>query len=251
MLIQDMPALRPNVPTGTCSSVRVGSTEAQNEFDRQLELLIQQHKSYPSIVAWVIYNEGWGQEIDKEYPEFRLTDVVRNIDPTRLVDSVTGWNDHGAGDFHDNHHYPDSQCGTPWYSIASTPSDPQRIAIQGEFGGIGHNLSIENMWNVQWSIDHINGTYEIDADLSIWNERAHFLLSELRGQVERYACSGAVWTQTTDVEGEVNGMLSYDRRINRMNQEQWSADIQGLYDAAAARVTNKTMLARGELLDGL
>jgi hypothetical protein len=253
MLIQDMPSLRPSVPTGPCDSTPVKTQEAQAEFDRQLEILVQQHKSYPSIVAWMIYNEGWAQEREKEYPEFRLTDVVRSIDGTRLVDSVSGWYDHGAGDFHDNHHYPDPQCGTPWYSIQSTPHDPRRIAIQGEFGGIGHNLSIENMWNVQWSLDHINQTYELDADLSIWNERAHFLLSELKGQVQKYSCSGAVWTQTTDVEGEVNGMLSYDRRINRMDKDMWKADIQGLHDAAAARASNSTMpqMARAEMMDGL
>lgn len=48
----------------------------------------------------MIYNEGWGQERKKEYPEFRLTDMVKSLDPTRLVDSVSGWHDHGAGDFH-------------------------------------------------------------------------------------------------------------------------------------------------------
>lgn len=183
--------------------------------------------------------------------------MVRSLDPTRLIDSVTGWNDHGAGDYHvslfsnfsaslansiaqDNHHYPDSQCGTPWYSLQSTPYDSKRpdnprIAIQGEFGGIGNNVSIEHLWNVQKSIDAINGTYEIDSTLEIWNYRAHFLLSELREQIERFSCSGAIWTQTTDVEGEVNGMLTYDRRVNRMDQNQWKKDIQALYDTAAAR----------------
>ena len=94
------------------------------------------------MVLKIIYNEGWGQQIDG-YPEFDLTARIKALDPTRLVNAVTGWNDHGAGDVHDNHHYPDDQCGTPWYSTASTPTDPKRINIQGEFGGIGLNLSIE------------------------------------------------------------------------------------------------------------
>ena len=54
-------------------------------------------------------------------------------------------------------------------------------------------------------------------------------------QVEKYSCSGAIWTQTTDVEGEVNGMLTYDRRLLRPDLEQWNADIQALYSAAASR----------------
>jgi hypothetical protein len=107
----------------------------------------------------VIYNEGWGQ-ITNYYPEFELTDRVRQLDPTRLVDSTTGWIDHGAGDFsvcvlpcnsttwltrtiQDNHHYANPQCGTPFYSTASSPYDPGRIGFQGEFGGIGNNVSIE------------------------------------------------------------------------------------------------------------
>ena len=69
------------------------------------------------------------------------------------------------------------------------------------------------------------------------------IFKELEYQVREYACSGAVWTQTTDVEGEVNGMLTYDRRINRMDKEQWRADIQALYAAAASRKerANSTM----------
>lgn len=72
------------------------------------------------------------------------------------------------------------------------------------------------------------------------------ILNELEFQIQEFACSGAVWTQTTDVEGEVNGMLTYDRRVNRMDKEQWKKDIQGLYDAAAKRaVSNATMGVEG------
>lgn len=61
------------------------------------------------------------------------------------------------------------------------------------------------------------------------------LFRDLREQTERYACSGAVYTQTTDVEGEVNGLLTYDRRVMRPKLEQWKEDIQSVYDAAASR----------------
>ncbi|KAF2020126.1 glycoside hydrolase family 2 protein [Aaosphaeria arxii CBS 175.79] len=238
LLIQDMPSLRPSVPASTapCSeNLRTKNEEVQKEFERQLDLFIEQHKSYPSIITWVIYNEGWGQEKKRELPELRLTDHIRSLDPTRLINAASGWDDHGAGDFHDNHHYANPQCGTPFYSTPSTPYDPKRIGIQGEFGGIGHNLTAENLWKVEKAINEINGTYEIDATLEHWNYRAHILLSELRDQIEKFACSAAIWTQTTDVEGEVNGMLSYDRRILRPDLDQWKADIQALYDAASAR----------------
>lgn len=81
----------------------------------------------------------------------------------------------------------------------------------------------------------INQTYEIDTTVEAWNYRSHALLSELKDQVRRYACSGGVWTQTTDVEGEVNGLMTYDRRIKRVDEELWKTDIKALYDAAAAR----------------
>lgn len=72
-------------------------------------------------------------------------------------------------------------------------------------------------------------------DKEAFNYRAHDLFTEYRDQIIQYGCSAGVWTQTTDVEGEVNGLLTYDRRGKRMYAEQWRADIQSLYDAAAAR----------------
>ena len=150
MVIQDMPSLRP-LATRTLSNCTVEDilpdADQQAEFQRQLELLVKQHRSYPSIITWVIYNEGWGQLIDG-YPEFGLTDLVRELDPTRLIDSTTGWYDHGAGDYSDNHHYANPQCGTPFYSTSSSPFDPSRIGFQGEFGGIGENTTIDHLWYV-------------------------------------------------------------------------------------------------------
>jgi len=158
-----------------------------------------------------------------------------------LVDSTTGWFDHGAGDFSDNHHYANPQCASPFYSILSSPYDPSRIGIQGEFGGIGNNVSIDHLWNVQEAINTINQTYELDTTLDAWNYRGHRLLGELLDQVTMYACSGGIWTQTTDVEGEVNGLLTYDRRVLRPNVGQWQSDIQALYNAGAARSNTSTL----------
>lgn len=227
LVIQDMPSLRP-------LQDKLPDEKQQIEFGRQLELLVNQFKSFPSIATWVVYNEGWGQITDY-YPEIELTARVKQLDPTRLVDSTSGWHDHGAGDFSDNHHYANPQCGTPFYSIQSSPFDDTRIGFQGEFGGLGHNVSIEHLWNDQKAINSINETYEIDITIDAWNYRSHLLLNELEDQVRRYSCSGGVWTQTTDVEGEVNGLVTYDRRVVRVDEKQWKADIKGLYDAAAKR----------------
>ncbi len=96
-------------------------------------------------------------------------------------------------------------------------------------------LTPPSLWPVQAARDTINQTYELNKDLDTYNYRAHVLLDILRDQVERFACSGAVWTQTTDVEGEVNGLVTYDRKVKRINETQWREDIQALYDAAARR----------------
>jgi hypothetical protein len=113
-----MPSLRPlqyrTDAACTVQTILPGGGH-QLEFERQLELLVNQFKSYPSIIAWVcrmvalssfaskhssqvIYNEGWGQ-ITHYYPEFELTERVKKLDPSRLVDATSGWKDHGAGDF--------------------------------------------------------------------------------------------------------------------------------------------------------
>jgi hypothetical protein len=81
-------------------------------------------------------------------------------------------------------------------------------------------------------------SYELTNDTAAWNYRTHLLLDELREQIELYACSGGVWTQTTDVEGEVNGLMTYDRKLIRMNETQWKEDVAALYDAAARRAAN-------------
>lgn len=73
------------------------------------------------------------------------------------------------------------------------------------------------------------------------------MLSQLREQIELYSCSGGIYTQTTDVEGEVNGLITYDRRIIRMDEEQWKTDVTALYEAAAVRA--KSAFKRGVMED--
>lgn len=240
-VMQDMPSPRAasrRVFSNCSSSVYLPKVDEQADFVDQLQRMIYQLKSHPSIFGWTVYNEGWGQLLTQQnghYQEYDLVDLVRSLDPTRLISGTSGWYDHGAGDFSDTHSYASPKCGTPFYKIPSAPYDPSRIAFQGEFGGIGHNLSEAHLWKVQGAIDTINQTYEINADLTTFNWRARQLLRELRDQVELFDCSGGVWTQTTDVEGELNGLLSYDRRVLRPDLKIWREEIQALYDAAAAR----------------
>jgi hypothetical protein len=244
LVIQDMPSPRPlqDRQFSNCTSTRYlpNATETA-DFISQLQIMVHQHVSHPSIIAWTIYNEGWGQHTDPlsngTYIEDALTTTLRAFDPTRLIIATSGWFDHGFGDFHDTHTYSQPMCGTPFYKTPSSPYERSagRIAFQGEFGGIGHNASIENTWNVQHAVDTINQTYEINADMETYNYRAKQLLRLFREQVELYDCSGGVWTQTTDVEGEVNGLLTYDRRVMRIDLNMWREEIQAIYDTAEKR----------------
>ncbi|KAK4454684.1 beta-galactosidase [Podospora aff. communis PSN243] len=226
LVVQDMPSMRGSGPP---------SPSEQAEFERQLEIMVNEHKSYPSIVTWVIYNEGWGQITQPYHPEEQIAARIRELDPTRLIDAVTGWHDYGFGDFHDSHHYAEPQCGTPFYSKPGVPYDPDRIGFQGEFGGVGHVPELKNLWPAQKALSSVSDTYELNEDLDAYNYRSHQLLDHLRDQVARFACSGAVWTQTTDVEGEVNGLITYDRRALRVHATQWKEDIKALYAAAEGR----------------
>lgn len=92
-----------------------------------------------------------------------------------------------------------------------------------------------SLWPIEGAVRTINQTYEIHGGLESYHYRAHVLLGQLRDQVERYSCSGAIYTQTTDVEGEVNGLLTMDRRVIRIDVDQWREDIEALYKAARAR----------------
>jgi hypothetical protein len=152
LVIQDMPSMRPDLPdpNGGCGSIRLEGPEAQQEFNRQLGLMVQQLRSYTSIFAWTIYNEEWGQSTDdsKPWPEFELTDLVRSLDPTRLVNAVSGWTDHTAGDFDDNHHYSTPQCGSPFYSVllvTTLPTTHLALASRANLVALGHSSSKGSM----------------------------------------------------------------------------------------------------------
>jgi beta-galactosidase/beta-glucuronidase len=130
---QDMPSGDASVRSGEGEITREPASAAV--FEHELQRMIDTHRNHPSIVVWVLFNEGWGQ-----YDTVRLTEWLEAYDPTRLVDSVTGWNDMGVGDMHDIHVYPGPDA---------PPMSPDRLVVLGEFGGLG--LPIEgHMWQAEF-----------------------------------------------------------------------------------------------------
>jgi hypothetical protein len=166
------------------------------QFKLELKNMIQAFYNHPSIILWVPYNEGWGQWATAE-----IVDYIRELDSTRLIINASGWADRGVGDAHDIHSYP---------GPAMPDLEEKRAAVLGEFGGLG--LPVKgHLWrdDQNWGYRNLNAVEELTADY----ERLLIKLEKLKAM----GLAAAVYTQTTDVESEVNGLMTYDRAIVKMN----------------------------------
>ena len=153
--------------------------------------------SYPSIVVWVPFNEAWGQ-FDTE----KVAEWTKNYDPSRLVNPASGGKHRACGDILDLHNYP----GPNMFLY-----DPQRVTVLGEYGGIGLPLENHLWWNKRnWGYVQFKNSDEVTAEYVKYAD-------DLKGMVDR-GFSAAVYTQTTDVEGEVNGLMTYDRKEIKINE---------------------------------
>ncbi|GAA3544699.1 glycoside hydrolase family 2 [Amycolatopsis ultiminotia] len=191
---QDMPAMKDDVDA---------PPEAQVNYESEMHRMIDQHRSFPSIVTWVPFNEGWG-----DYQVGRIADEVKQWDPTRLVNAESGVNccrsepDSGKGDIYDDHTY--TGPGTP------TP-DATRAAVDGEYGGLG--LKVDGH---EFDPDG-SFAYEMEPDSATLTSRYAELQQQLLLAGRQCGVSAGVYTQTTDVEQEVNGFFTYDRQVQKMD----------------------------------
>jgi hypothetical protein len=170
--------------------------ESGAQFETELKEMVTQFAHHPSIVMWVPYNEGWGQ-----WDTPRIVDLLRSWDKTRLINSASGWTDRKVGDVWDIHVYPGP--GVP-------PADGTRAQVLGEFGGLGLPLT-GHLWQDKQNWGY--RTYASQKELRDAYERLYVQLDALREQ----GLSAAVYTQTTDVEGEVNGLMTYDREVVKID----------------------------------
>jgi hypothetical protein len=183
-----------DMPSGMLSSNEQGSSNA-DVFAVELERMIDAFRNYPSIVMWVPFNEGWGQHDTEKYVAW-----IKQKDPSRLVNNASGWTDKGVGDVNDVHSYPHP---------IRPPLEDRRAAVLGEFGGLG--LPLEgHTW-----IEKGNWGYRSYKTLEELGQAYRDLLYQLRIHVGD-GLSAAIYTQTTDVEIEVNGMLTYDRAVVKL-----------------------------------
>ncbi|PHN05689.1 glycoside hydrolase family 2 protein [Flavilitoribacter nigricans] len=166
------------------------------QFETELQEMIDHFYAFPSIITWVPFNEGWGQ-----YDTERIAEWVKNYDPSRLCIAPSGWEDRGVGDIIDVHLYPGPGMEAP---------EPGRASVLGEFGGLGYPVQ-DHMW---W--DKRNWGYLTFQDQETLEDRFTTLMQDLVG-LKSQGLSGAIYTQTTDVEGEVNGMMTYDREVIKID----------------------------------
>lgn len=201
---QDMPSGDRYIAPGDPDITRTAESAAQ--YEAELRAMITSRFNSPSIVMWVVFNEGWGQ-----FDTCRIVDLARALDPTRPVNAASGWADRPCGDVHDIHVYPGP--GAP-------PPDPKRAGVLGEFGGLG--LGVDGH---TWAARHWG--YQGTASQAELTERYVGLLRRVHRLKDRAGLAAAVYTQITDVETECNGLLTYDRAVLKVDPAQVAAANRG------------------------
>ena len=203
LIWQDMPSAL-SCPKGTragqgngpdATTDRIKKSAAAGQFEQEYRNIITMLYNHPSIICWVNFNEGWGQ-----YNTGRLADFVRSLDKSRLVNAVSGWVLLDYGDIYDIHTYD---------AIPAAPKNMEhRAIVVGEYGGIGYPVK-DHTWNVNaggWGYQQYDDPEKLEEAYKV-------KFNEIIRQQKELGISGAVYTQTTDVQGEVNGLLTYDRKV--------------------------------------
>jgi len=218
---QDMPSgdlktgrwdSRPGVE-GVAEDARRSDT-SENIYRKEWAAIIDALYNFPSIIMWVPFNEGWGQ--------FKTTEIANwtiQKDPSRLVNSASGGNFFPAGHIMDLHNYP-----SPAMPAASLFGAKQ-VLVLGEFGGLGlplegHTWQEKNNWGYQ--------SFKTKEELY---QRYASFIDRLQPLISK-GLSAAVYTQTTDVEVEVNGLMTYDREVIKMPVDSLKKIHAKLYDAS-------------------
>ena len=178
--------------------VNLGSEDGgyQEEWTDTCRQVLRLLGNHPCIIGWSLFNEGWGQFRAKQACE-----MVRALDPTRLVDATSGWYDQRCGDFHSVHNY---------FRDMKVWSDRRagRAFFVSEFGGFTHRVEGHS------ALDEAYG-YEPYDDVVEWRKAVCALLAEMDA-LEPKGLVGYVYTQVSDIEEETNGILTYDRRVNKL-----------------------------------
>jgi hypothetical protein len=201
--------------------------DAHEQFEKENKENIAQLHNYPSIVLWVLFNEGWAR-----YDQQRLTEWMKKADPSRVVDGHTGENyDRGSpqnpmdkwasSDMTDIHDYP---------GPGIAPSLPGKARVLGEWGGV-RVVTPKHQWN------GAEGWGYIQVTPAEFAQKYEFMLKHLK-VYEEEGLSGSIYTEPFDVETEENGMMSYDREVIKIPAEKLRQIHRSLVPAAESYAWN-------------
>ena len=171
--------------------------EWKDNYYNEWKNIMTSLRGFQSIVCWVPFNEAWGQFDTPEVVKF-----TKEFDPTRLVNEASGGNFHFVGDIIDVHHYP-----TPAMNVFES----KFINVLGEYGGIGYPV-IGHTWEIDRKWGYGKNKQSSEEVMKQYEEYAQMLKTFVQT-----GCAAAVYTQTTDVEGEVNGLMTYDRAVIKVD----------------------------------
>lgn len=174
------------------------SKAGRDEFEKEVKLTIETLYNHPSIVMWVPFNEGWGQ-----FDSVRITKDIKSYDSTRLVDHASGWFDQGAGDVVSLHYY--------FFRLHFRPEKERALALT-EYGGYtlkvsGHTYS-DNLYGY--------GGYNNKEELTKGFKK---LMDTVIIPARKKGIFGFVYTQLSDIEDEVNGIMTYDREVIKIDED--------------------------------
>jgi hypothetical protein len=212
-----------DVPSLTAQEINPDNAQ-QAQFEAEAREIVNEHRSSPSVVAYTVYNEGWGERalVDTQ----RVGNAIKAQDPTRLVNVHSGYNccqslgNPGNGDIDDWHMY---------LGPASPLPSPSRVAVLGEFGGLGLRVP-----GHEYSPSGGFFAYEWQPDATALTNRYVGLVDGVRNLMIGKGLSAAVYTEITDLEGELNGFVTYDRQLVKMDQARVRAANQAVINASRA-----------------
>ena len=206
------------------------------EFQPQVENMVTSHWNHPSIVNWILYNESWGQHTAAE--TIQLTEDIQELDPSRLVTAASGWNDVEAGDIKDTHSYPG-----PWADPSAT-----RVRICGECSVAGVDSAVlGHVWDPDTNRDYIPVE---DLPKAEYVEGVRHQLDTAAGLKQSIGMKGAVLTEFDDIEQELGGIWTYDRKIAKLDVGEyygWVRDV--LFDGAVQKDSPEDAIGRVSLHD--
>lgn len=194
---------------------RERTPESEGYYRKEWNAIIDALYNYPSIIVWTPFNEAWGQ-----FKTIEITNWTMKKDPSRLVNSASGGNFYPVGHIEDLHNYPDPAMPRP--EIFGT----KKALVLGEFGGLGLPVEGHTWQEKNWGYQSFKSNDSLFMRYNSLIERLEILIGQ--------GLSAAVYTQTTDVEGEVNGFMTYDRKVMKMPIEKMRHENEKLYHVQPA-----------------